>query len=89
MSVGNDMTTYWFRPKQYGYGATPTTWQGWVITIAAVIVVVAATSWLTALSVVNPWFWAAVLVDAVVIAALWVVSRRKTDGEWRWRWGDR
>ena len=25
------MTTYWFRPKRYGYGATPVTWQGWVL----------------------------------------------------------
>ena len=83
------MTTYWFRPKQYGYGATPVTWQGWAITIAAVIVVFAATLKLTTVSAAAPWFWAAVLIDAAVIAALWVVSRRKTDGEWRWRWGDR
>jgi O-antigen/teichoic acid export membrane protein len=83
------MTTHWFRPKQYGYGATPVTWQGWVITIAAVIVLVAATYSLTALSAINLWFWAVVLIDAVVIAALLVVSRQKTDGEWRWRWGDR
>ena len=83
------MTTHWFRPKQYGYGATPVTWQGWVITIAAVIVLVAATYSLTALSAINLWFWAALLVDAVVVATLLVVSRQKTDGEWRWRWGDR
>ena len=83
------MTTHWFRPKQYGYGATPVTWQGWVITIAAVIVLVAATYSLTSLSAINLWFWAALLVDAVVVATLLVVSRQKTDGEWRWRWGDR
>ena len=83
------MTTYWFRPKQYGYGATPVTWQGWAITIAAVIVVFAATITLTTVSAVAPWFWAAVLIAAAVMAAPWVVSRRKTDGEWRWRWGDR
>jgi hypothetical protein len=82
------MTTYWFRPKQYGYGATPVTWQGWAITIAAVLVVAAATSWLTTLTAVNPWFWVAVLMDAVVIVALLAVTRRKTEGEWRWRWGD-
>ena len=83
------MTTHWFRPKQYGYGATPVTWQGWVITIAAVIVLVAATYSLTSFSAISLWFWAALLVDAVVVATLLVVSRQKTDGEWRWRWGDR
>jgi hypothetical protein len=27
------------------------------------------------------------VLEAVVIAVLWVVSKRKTAGEWRWRWG--
>jgi hypothetical protein len=81
------MTTYWFRPKRYGYGATPVTWQGWAITIAALVVVVVATIRLSALSAVDPQFWMIVVIDAVVITALWIVSRRKTDGEWRWRWG--
>jgi hypothetical protein len=83
------MTTYWFRPKRYGYGATPTTWQGWVVTLVAVLVVIAATASLTRLSAIDPWFWVAALIDAVVIAALLTVCRQKTDGEWRWRWGDR
>jgi hypothetical protein len=81
------MTAYWFRPKRYGYGATPVTWQGWAITLAALVVVIAATSRLSALSAVDPEFWAIVAIDAIVITALWIVSRRKTDGEWRWRWG--
>jgi hypothetical protein len=81
------MTAFWFRPKRYGYGATPVTWQGWAITLAALVVVVVATIRLSALSAVDPQFWAIVVIDAVVITALWIVSRRKTDGEWRWRWG--
>jgi hypothetical protein len=27
--------------------------------------------------------------DAAALFTLFVVSHRKTDGEWRWRWGDR
>lgn len=23
---------YWFKPKRFGYGATPTTWEGFVST---------------------------------------------------------
>lgn len=37
------MAKPWFRPKQYGWGFTPQTWQGWVITVvvvAAVVIVV-------------------------------------------------
>ncbi|HUD86273.1 MAG TPA: hypothetical protein VMR17_07445 [Xanthobacteraceae bacterium] len=51
------------------------------------VVVVVATIRLSALSAVDPQFWMIVVIDAVVITALWIVSRRKTDGEWRWRWG--
>ena len=83
------MTEYWFRPKRYGYGATPTTWQGWAVTFAAIFVVATATLRLPALSADRPSFWIVVAIDAVVIVAFLVITRRKTDGEWRWRWGDR
>jgi hypothetical protein len=81
------MTTYWFKPKQFGFGATPVTWQCWAVTLAGVIVVGGATALLTTLSAENPLFWAAVAVDAIAIAALVIVGRSKTDGDWRWRWG--
>jgi len=81
------MTTYWFRPKRYGYGATPVTWQGWAVTIAVVLVVVAV-SLVVRLTERHLWALAALLAfDAVAVAALVIISRRKTDGEWRWRWG--
>jgi len=81
------MTTYWFKPKQFGYGATPVTWQGWAITAVSVVIIAAATLWLTTLTAVSPWFWVALLIDAGVIVAVLEISRRKTEGEWRWRWG--
>jgi hypothetical protein len=83
------MTAYWFRPKTYGYGATPVTWQGWTVTLAVPAVV--------AVSIVvmnlfvgrsNAFAW---LVWAAFVAVLvtWFVrlSRARTEGEWRWRWG--
>ena len=81
------MTTYWFKPRQRGYGATPVTWQGWLITIAAMVIVVMTSFLLPVLAGGNLWALAVVVADIVVLAALWIVSRRKTDGEWRWRWG--
>jgi len=83
------MTTYWFRPKRYGYGATPTTWQGWAVIVAFVVVVVAATTRLAATGADSQAFWIAVGIDVVALVALVIITRRKTDGEWRWRWGDR
>jgi hypothetical protein len=83
------MTRYWFRPKRYGYGATPVTWEGWVLTagIAAVVALsVVAINLLADRSNVGAWLaWAAF----TAIAVLWMVRicRQRTNGEWRWRWG--
>ena len=83
------MTQYWFKPKSYGYGATPITWEGWAVTFATVIVVagsVIAMNLLVDKSNAVAW-----LLWAAVIAAVtwWFVQfcRRRTDGKWRWRWG--
>jgi hypothetical protein len=84
------VTTYWFKPKRYGYGATPVTWQGWLVTLGAAGIIVAGSLLLPRVAPTADWRWLAILAfDVVVIAALWIVSRRKTEGEWRWRWGGR
>ena len=83
------MTAHWFRPKRYGYGATPVAWQGWALTLAVPAIVVVS---ILAMHVVagraDALAW---LVWAAFVAVLTVifirVSRTHTDGEWRWRWG--
>ncbi|MEO9139278.1 MAG: hypothetical protein ABI345_09455 [Jatrophihabitans sp.] len=30
----------WFRPKKVGWGYTPQTWQGWLITLAPVLAII-------------------------------------------------
>jgi peptidoglycan/LPS O-acetylase OafA/YrhL len=83
------MPTYWFKPKRYGYGATPVTWQGWAITAASVLVVAIAALLILDHNTPSPWAWTTFFaVEAAIIAILCVISRRKTDGDWRWRWGD-
>ena len=34
----------WFKPKTYGYGATPVTWQGWAI-VAGFVAAVVLLAW--------------------------------------------
>jgi hypothetical protein len=83
------MSTYCFKPKRYGYGATPVTWQGWLVTLGTVVAMVAVSLCLR-LTIKNPWALAALVVfDAAAISALAIISYRKTEGGWRWRWGDR
>ena len=84
------MNEYWFRPKTYGYGATPVTWEGWAVIVAAVIVMAGAAVLILNNGAHSPSALIAFFaVQAVVLAALWIVCRRKTEGEWRWRWRGR
>lgn len=85
------MSRYWFKPKRYGYGATPVTWEGWAVTFASAAVLavsIAVTELLAGPTNIVAW-----LAWAVFMAAMtwWLAqfSRRRTDGEWRWRWGER
>jgi hypothetical protein len=81
---------YWFRPKSFGYGATPITWEGWAVTLASAAITVGS---ILAIVISEGRQWpdrralqvvCLLLIVATIIASV-VVSRAKTDGEWRWR----
>jgi len=83
--------TYWFKPKRYGWGATPANWRGWLATFGFVVIayaffagIVAYRSELTVGAVIA---WAAGFV-AVELLFIWI-AWKKTDGAWRWRWGSK
>ncbi|SFK26944.1 hypothetical protein SAMN03159338_3776 [Sphingomonas sp. NFR04] len=70
---------FWFKPKAFGYGATPATWQGWLVVALFVL--------LTGLTVRfamprHPLFLT--LLVPLTLALIWI-SWAKTDGGWRWR----
>ncbi|MCW3846225.1 hypothetical protein OF829_03170 [Sphingomonas sp. LB-2] len=74
---------YWFRPKLFGWGAVPVTWQGWLLTLGLVAVAVpvarlAATRGLLLLVLIVP-----------LVIGFTRLSWAMTDGEWKWRWGAR
>ena len=85
---------YWFKPKSYGYGATPINWKGWLLVLVFVIWALAISTLFVVVpsmngeefNAANFWTWIVLLVGSVL--ALVFVSRAKTDGEWRWRWGE-
>jgi amino acid transporter len=82
------MAIYWFKPTKYGYGATPANWKGWAATFAMAAILLVSI-WgmdqLAGRSNLAGWLiWAAVV--AAISLSFVELSRRKTDGQWRWRW---
>jgi hypothetical protein len=75
---------FWFKPKTYGYGNTPSTWEGWALTLGFVAFIAAMTVAMETGAAPLSWGFAAVLIVTVGFVAL---AKAKTDGEWRWRWG--
>ncbi|MDE0878729.1 MAG: hypothetical protein OSB00_08705 [Sphingomonas bacterium] len=70
---------YWFAPKLFGWGATPVTRRGWLVTAAFIAVLVAIQ---TGTEGAARWI-ASILAISGFIAIVW----KKTDGAWKWRWG--
>ena len=81
---------YWFRPKSVGYGATPVTWEGWLLTLGSMVVTGAAIL-VAILAEVHTWpnrriyQVICLIVVAVTQFATIIVSRLKTSEDWRWR----
>ena len=87
------MTDNWFKPKRYGYGATPSNWKGWAATVAFIVVVLATFlvvfGWqLNDGTPPSSWQIAAWLAIAAILTGGFMrLTRTKTDGQWGWRWG--
>ena len=77
---------YWFKPKPIGYGATPTTWEGWATAGAALIVwasVAAVASHRSSSAMLLTWL-ASLFVPAI---ALLVIGVKTTERRRGWKAG--
>ena len=73
----------WFKPKRFGYGATPSNWKGWAFVGLFILVVVAVVAVTIAKGLTA---WLTILIILALTGAIIPFIKAKTDGEWRWRW---
>ena len=72
----------WFRPKRYGWGASPVNWKGWLATAVFVVLTVAVALALAG----EPLLIRLGALVAVLALFIWIAVK-KTEGDLRWRWG--
>jgi hypothetical protein len=78
---------YWFRPKRFGYGATPSTWEGWAVVAVYVVVLVGCVLAINSHKESLTSFVTAIATMVVATVVLFVVGVQKTDGAWGWNAG--
>ena len=81
------MTKYWFRQKKFGYGATPNSWQGWLVIIASALAAIALIIAADFQRDNAARFLLIVIGLPVIVIPTVLIARAKTEGGWRWRWG--
>ncbi len=86
------MAQYWFKPKRYGYGNFPVTWQGWLATLCLVALIMVSfysdIPMAGRKAVASLKEWLRFGLDATILTTLFIVLfNEKTEGGIRWRWG--
>lgn len=74
----------WFKPKKYGYGAQPSTWEGWVSIVIFILLIYLISIFLPMVD----YFQERYMIVIVILLLLFIyLTYIKTDGDWKWRWG--
>jgi len=86
------MTELWFKPRSHGYGATPTHWKGWAASLGFMVAMIVGSYVLLSSGGAEPstgqvLLWAALV--GIALSMFIKFCKARTDGEWRWRWGDK
>lgn len=72
---------HWFKPKKYGYGAYPITWEGWTTVGLFVLFLF----WRAQYAQYDLYrFTWEIILAAFVLA---YISKDRTNEKWKWRWG--
>jgi len=80
---------YWFKPRIFGFGFTPVSWEGW-LGVLFMLIVILLDAYVRGLfeAVVVDRQGFGFLIDIFVISTLSsLVFKYKTKGKLRWRWG--
>ena len=81
------MNEFWFKPRSFGFGATPVTWEGWAVVAIYLAAVAGIVLMVKLRGGVSGDLTLALGCLAIATVAMILLSWVKTDGAWVWSWG--
>ena len=80
------MARLWFKAKRYGYGWYPCTWEGWLVTLVAIVLILINTALVDSTShSVSDTLIGALVINVIIVAVLiftCVKKGEKARGGW-------
>jgi len=81
--VSNEKKKIWFPAKTHGWGwGPPICWQGWVILIAFIALILVAPVWVPPQDNIIAYLAYVIAMCAILIAICWETGEKP-----QWRWG--
>lgn len=81
----NNPQNYWFKRKLFGWGWTPATWQGWLVTViyVSIVLVIALTvdESITAREMIMP---AILLIGLLTLIFIYIAYKKGEKPKWQW-----
>ncbi len=77
------MKKYWFRAKSYGWGWTPSTWQGWLVIGIYLLAMILFPLFIQNNSQAKSLF----IIPTIILTTLLLVICYKKGEKPSWRWG--
>jgi len=81
------MKKIWFKAKEYGWGWYPVTWQGWLVTLVFIVLLLLNSWRIDSSSPSDREALTGFLPQTLFLVILLLYICYKTGGKPRWRWG--
>ncbi|MFA6486231.1 MAG: hypothetical protein WCT40_02590 [Candidatus Magasanikbacteria bacterium] len=78
------MTKIWFKAKKYGYGWSPSTWQGWLV-VAVYLIILISLIYIFETNIEK--YLVFYLISVFISTGLLIYISYKKGEPARWRWG--
>ncbi|PIR85120.1 hypothetical protein COU15_02600 [Candidatus Kaiserbacteria bacterium CG10_big_fil_rev_8_21_14_0_10_45_20] len=78
---------YWFKRKLYGWGWTPATWEGWLVTAVFIVAIVWNATYLSGDEIVSSDTVTNAVMRVLALTVLFILIAWKKGEPPKWMWG--